>query len=209
MVDMRTRVKICGITNLADAEVAVEAGADALGFILYPKSPRFIQARDAQLILQRIPPYVERVAVLVNPKLEEMLTLDSQANFSLLQLHGHEAPEFCQSLRPRRLVKALSLPASMSREQISAYPVGAFLLDTPTIHYGGSGQTFNWDLVEDFRRLTDLPLILSGGLHSRNVAEAIEKVRPYAIDVSSGVESSPGKKDHQKLREFLDICKKL
>ncbi len=206
---MRTRVKICGITNLADAEVAVEAGADALGFILYPKSPRYIQAIEAQSIIDRLPPYVERVAVMVNPTLEEISTIESESDFSLWQMHGHESSDFCKNLGSHRLIKALTLPTTLSTMELDQFEVTAFLLDTPSAQFGGTGKIFNWGLVEDFRRLTNRKIVLSGGINATNVAEAIRQVQPYAVDVSSGVESSPGKKDHQKIRELLEICKVL
>jgi phosphoribosylanthranilate isomerase len=204
---MRTRVKICGITNLTDAEMAIEAGADALGFILYPKSPRYIRVDEAQAIIEQLPPYVERVAVVVNPAPEDVVAIGAQPGFSLWQMHGHESPEFCRSLSSHRLVKALSLPVARSREELAEFGVTAFLLDTPSAQYGGTGKVFNWDLVADFRRLTDRPLILSGGLNIDNVAEAIRRVQPYAVDVSSGVETAPGKKDRKKVREFIELCK--
>lgn len=206
---MSLRVKICGITNLADAEAAVEAGADALGFIIYKKSPRYIGADDAQKIIEILPPFVERVAVLVNPTLEEVNEVETEADFSLWQMHGQETADFCASLAPHRLVKALHLPTSHSASDLANYDVAAFLLDTPSPQHGGTGQTFDWDLVEAFRPLTPRPIILSGGLNAGNVAEAVKRVQPYAVDICSGVERAPGQKDHSKIRELLNICRAL
>jgi phosphoribosylanthranilate isomerase len=203
---MSVRVKICGLTTLDDALAAVAAGADALGFILYPRSPRYLTPARAQEIIDRLPPYVERVAVLVNPSREEITAAESEADFSLWQLHGQESAAFCAELEPHRLVKVLALPTPLTREELDAYPVTAFLLDTPSPDHGGTGRTFDWTLISELRQRTNRPLILSGGLNVGNVAEAVKQVHPYAVDVSSGVEIAPGKKDHAKIREFIQLC---
>ncbi|HEY8967031.1 MAG TPA: phosphoribosylanthranilate isomerase [Candidatus Methylacidiphilales bacterium] len=209
-------MKICGITREEDAAAAVAAGAHALGFILYPKSPRYVSPERAAEILATVPPYVERVAVLVNPAEGEIARIAGIAPFSQWQLHGGESPASIAALRrvhPYRVVKALHLPFPDGETGLAAYAdagVGAFLLDTPCKEYGGSGKTFDWDLVEAFRRenVRDLPLVLSGGLTADNVAEAVARVRPYAVDVSSGVESAPGIKDPAKIERFISACLK-
>jgi phosphoribosylanthranilate isomerase len=202
------KIKICGITNEADAEAAWKAGADALGFVHYAKSPRHVPAERIARIVATLPPFVSTVAVMVNPTRKEIEALERQAAVTHWQLHGDESAEFVATLAPRRVIKAIRLPFAGHALDL-AYPVGGFLLDTPCQEYGGSGKTFDWDLVDDFRALTIRPLILSGGLTSDNVAEAIRRVQPYGIDVSSGVESAPGIKDHEKIREFIARCRQV
>jgi phosphoribosylanthranilate isomerase len=208
---MPVRVKICGITSAADALAAAEAGADALGFILYPKSKRHVAPEKVRALVEELPPYVQRVAVTVNAAPEEIAAMEKLAVFDVWQLHGDETPESVRSLRPRRLVKALHLPLQAGHPRAEAYAVDALLLDTPSPEYGGTGKTFDWELAAEFRAQAPKPLILSGGLTPENVAEAIGLVQPYAVDVSSGVEANgaPGKKDHAKLRDFIQACKAL
>jgi phosphoribosylanthranilate isomerase len=208
---MPVRVKICGITSAADALAAAEAGADALGFILYPKSKRHVAPEKVRALVEELPPYVQRVAVTVNAAPEEIAAMEKLAVFDVWQLHGDETPESVRSLRPRRLVKALHLPLQAGHPRAEAYAVDALLLDTPSPEYGGTGKTFDWKLAAEFRAQAPKPLILSGGLTPENVAEAIGLVQPYAVDVSSGVEANgaPGKKDHAKLRDFIQACKAL
>lgn len=200
------RVKICGITNETDAFAAVDAGADALGFILYRKSPRYIAPAAAARIIRQLPPFIQSVAVTVNATPPEVRDIETVATFDIWQLHGEELPDRCRALHPRRLIKAFALP-SQRYYDISEYGVMGFLLDTPCVSHGGSGKTFDWSLAVEFKKETPKPVILSGGLTPENVAQAIETVQPYAVDVSSGVESSPGKKDHSKLKEFIRVCK--
>jgi len=208
---MPVRVKICGITSAADAAAAAEAGADALGFILYPKSKRCVAPEKIRALVENLPPYVQRVAVTVNAGPEEIAAMEKLAAFDVWQLHGDETPEAVRALRPRRLVKALHLPLSAAQPPAEAYAVDALLLDTPSPEYGGTGKTFDWKLAAEFRARASKPVILSGGLTPENVAEAIRVVQPYAVDVSSGVEAGgvAGKKDHAKLRDFIQACKAL
>ena len=201
------KIKICGITHEADAEAAWRAGADALGFVHYPKSPRHVTAERIGAMIATLPPFVATVAVLVNPTRETIAELERHAPITTWQLHGEETAEFVEELRPRRVVKALRLPWAGGAEALATYRAEAFLLDTPTAEYGGSGKTFDWDLVVEFRALTPRPLILSGGLTVDNVAEAVRRVQPYGVDVSSGVEVAPGRKDHQKIRDFIAQCR--
>ena len=206
---MSVRVKICGITNREDAEAAVDAGADALGFILYPKSKRYIPIQDAIKIVDALPPFVQTVAVTVNA-VKDFMDLGWRKqlkNFNIAQLHGEETPVHVRAVG-KYLPVIKVFPADKSRLIAPAhYEVSAFLLDTPTAEYGGSGKTFDWELVEGFRALTEKPLILSGGLTVDNVAEAVARVQPYGVDVSSGVEVAPGRKDHQKIRDFIAQCR--
>jgi phosphoribosylanthranilate isomerase len=203
------RVKICGITNLEDAEAAVAAGADALGFILYEKSKRFIPIERAIEIVEALPPFVQTVAVTVNAT-KEFTNLGWRKqlkNFGVAQLHGQETP-----IHVKAVSKYLPVIKVFSADQAAAmtpesYWVSAFLLDTPSTEHGGTGRVYDWNLAMAFKRRTAKPLILSGGLNPENVAKAIETVQPYAVDVSSGVEASPGRKDHARLRDFIQICK--
>lgn len=203
------RVKICGITNLPDAEAAVAAGADALGFILYAPSKRFIPIEDAIRIVEALPPFVQTVAVTVNAT-KEFTNLGWRKqlkNFGVAQLHGQESPVHVKAVS-KYLPVIKVFPADQAASIIpEAYAVSAFLLDTPSKDHGGTGRIFDWNLAVEFKKRTPKPLILSGGLTPENVAEAMETVHPYAVDVSSGVESSPGKKDHAKLCDFIQICK--
>jgi phosphoribosylanthranilate isomerase len=203
---METKVKICGITNLADAQVAVEAGADAIGFIFYEKSPRYIKIQQAAEISKQLPPFVMRVGVFVNAPEEFVLRAISEAGLTMLQFHGDETPEFCVQFGLMNM-KAFPMRNEGSLEKISSYQTDAYLLDAymETVR-GGTGKTFNWDLAVEAQKFGK-PIFLSGGLTPENVADAIKKVKPFAVDVSSGVEISPGKKDHAKVRAFIEAAK--
>ena len=208
---MAVRVKICGITNREDAEAAIAAGADALGFILFSGSKRFISIENAIRIVEALPPFVTTVAVTVNA-VKEFTNLGWRKqlkNFNVAQLHGEESPQHVKAVS-KYLPVIKVFPADLARTITpGSYEVSAFMLDTPTAEHGGTGRVFDWTLAAEFKKRTAKPLILSGGLNPENVAKAIETVQPYAVDVSSGVEDSPGKKDHAKLRDFIQICKSL
>ena len=266
------RVKICGITNREDAEAAVAAGADALGFILYEKSRRFIAMEEAIRIVETLPPLVQTVAVTVNATREftNLGWRKQLKQFGAAQLHGAESPVHVRAVAkylpvikvfpgdmrtlrsfgiPEQVrvnlnkmkadlteLKAMlgpnpsdleiseetGLPADQVRAEMgeveqtlqdspqfdeSDWLVSAFMLDTPAEEHGGTGRVFDWNLAAEFKKRITKPLILSGGLSPENVAKAIETVHPYAVDVSSGVEVSPGRKDHAKMRDFIRICK--
>ena len=194
---------------MEDAEAAVGAGADALGFILFEKSKRFIPMEDAIRIVEMLPPFVQTVAVTVNA-VKEFTNLGWRKqlkNFGVAQLHGEESPAHVKAVG-KYLPVIKVFPADRARLITPAhYEVSAFMMDTPSQAYGGTGVIFDWDYALEFKARTTMPLILSGGLKPENVAKAIEKVQPYAVDVSSGVESAPGRKDHAKLRDFIQICK--
>jgi len=200
------RVKICGITNRDDAFHAVESGADALGFILYPGSKRHIPAERAWEIASGLPPFVQRVAVVVNATAGELEAIREAAPFDLWQLHGGESAEFCRGLKGFRLVKALGFPQQQKIDP-AEYPVEAFLLDKASPQHGGTGESFDWDLGREFVKTAGKPCILSGGLTPENVVQAIQTVQPYAVDVCSGVEARPGQKDHRKVEEFIALCR--
>jgi phosphoribosylanthranilate isomerase len=204
------RIKICGLTSLDDARAAADLGADALGFILYEKSRRFIPIEKAVRIVEALPPFITTVAVTVNATKEfsNLGWRKQLKRFNLTQLHGNES-----AIHVRAVSKYLPVvkvfPADMAAGTAQDYAfASAFMLDTPTPEHGGTGRSFDWRLAVRFKALTHKPLILSGGLRPENVAKAIETVQPYAVDVASGVEFSPGKKDHAKLREFIAICKR-
>ena len=199
---MSTRVKICGITNLADAKVAVEAGADALGFNFYEKSPRYVSLKTAAAISKQLPPFVMRVGVFVNAPEELVLRAISEVGLTMLQFHGDEPPEFCAQFGLMS-IKAFRIRDGESLKQIPHYQTDAYLLDAYSAEArGGTGEKFNWDLAVAAQKFGK-PIFLAGGLTPENVAEAVRKVRPFGVDVSSGVEAAPGKKDHAKIRAFI------
>jgi len=202
-------VKICGITNDEDARVAVEAGADALGFIMYRKSPRYVDAATAKRIIATLPPFIVPVGVFVNEEAKVVRDLMDNCGFGLAQLHGDEPATYCQDLG-RPAMKALrlkdrgtflALAEFHGRANVRGYVIDAFSDQA----YGGTGQTVDWSLAAEVARSS--PVLLAGGLTPDNVAEAIRQVRPYGVDVSSGVEASPGKKDHAKVRAFIRSAK--
>ena len=199
---MSTRVKICGITNLADAQVAVEAGADALGFVFYEKSPRFISMETAAEISKQLPPFILRVGVFVNAPKEDIVRAIGECGLSLLQFHGDEPPEFCTQFGLMSM-KAFRIRDAGSLKELPKYKTDAWLLDAYSSDtLGGTGEKFNWDLAMEAQK-PGRPVFLAGGLTPENVAEAIRKVRPFGVDVSSGVESSPGKRITRKCARSL------
>jgi phosphoribosylanthranilate isomerase len=204
---MDTKIKICGITNLPDAQLAVELGADALGFIFYPKSPRYIKVQAAADICNAMPPFVTKVGVFVDELEYEIEKALSECLLNALQFHGDEPPGFCQKFAAKS-IKAIRVRDEASLQAAAEYDVDALLLDTYTDESrGGTGRTFDWALALKAKETLSPPIILSGGLTTGNVQEAIRKVRPYAVDVSSGVEREPGKKDPEKLRRFIELCR--
>lgn len=208
---MAVRVKICGLTNLADARAATKCGADALGFIFFPKSPRFITPEKAASIIAQLPPFVAKVGVFVNEASEYILEVVRQAGLDTIQLHGEETPEFSDRLRNRgtRVVKAFRIKDQSSLAPLKDFPADAILLDSYVPgQLGGTGAKFNWDLALQAQSF-GLPVILAGGLDPSNVADAISKVMPFAVDVSSGVESAPGIKDLAKVREFITQARRV
>jgi phosphoribosylanthranilate isomerase len=200
------RVKICGITREEDALGAVRAGADALGFNFWPGSKRHLTAAAARRIVARLPPFVTPVGVFVNQPEAEVRAIAAETGVQVLQLHGDETPETCARM-PLPVVKAIPVDALQSLSRLLSYEVSAFLLDTPSRGYGGSGAPFDWSLAEGVSEVA--PVILAGGLDPENVAAAIRAVRPYAVDVASGVESSPGVKDMQKMVRFVAAVREV
>ncbi len=195
-----TRVKICGITNLQDALHAANCGADAIGFVFGP-SRRRVTIEQAREIIEHLPPYISRVGVFVDQDVEEVRRTMSACALDIAQLHGSEDPGYCQEFFPR-VVKSFRVKDQRSLEELPRYRVCAYLLDSYVEgRHGGTGTLFNWDLARDSAQYG--PVIIGGGLHPGNVWLAITMVQPYGVDVCSGVESSPGKKDPEKVRDFI------
>ncbi len=201
-----TRVKICGITRLADALEAVRLGADALGFNFWPGSRRHVTPAAARDILRRLPPLVTAVGVFVNQPEEEIRAAAAASGVQVLQLHGDETPELCARL-PLPVVKAVPADRAQDVDRLRAYGAAAILLDTPTAGFGGSGRVFDWSLADGIP--SALPVILAGGLLPENVADAVRRLRPYAVDVASGVESSPGVKDAGRMARFVAAVREV
>lgn len=203
MAEELVRVKICGITNLEDALLAAALGAHALGFVFYPPSPRAVTPEKAKEIIRQLPPFVQTVGVFVDEAAEVVREVAERAGLDLLQLHGRESPEYCARLG-RRVIKGFRVQGEEVLEEIKKYRgvVQAFLLDAYKAGVpGGTGHTFNWELAR--RAAVYGPVILAGGLTPANVSQALHTARPAAVDVASGVEAAPGKKDAAKLKEFL------
>jgi phosphoribosylanthranilate isomerase len=198
------RIKFCGITNLVDADAAVEAGAWALGMILWRGSRRRCRVQDAAEIASAHRRRVELVGVFVNPGLDQVVDAAEQIGLTIVQLHGEEGPSFCAEVARRtgcRVIKAARVHSGAEIQALAAFHTDFHLLDTYVEGIpGGTGETFAWELAAAHRG--NLPLILSGGLDAGNVGEAIAAVHPYAVDVASGTESAPGRKDHDALRAF-------
>jgi len=200
------RVKICGITSLADALFATEAGADALGLMFFDGSPRRLTLEEGAKIARALPPFVSRVGVFVDPEPDFVRLAVKTCSLNLIQLHGNESPEFSAQM-PANVIKAFRVAGPESLGAMKAYQTQAWLLDSYVPgQLGGTGEKFNWDLALEAKKW-GTPIVLAGGLTPENVAAAIKKVQPYAVDVSSGVESAPGKKDHQKVRDFIAAAK--
>ena len=200
-----TRIKICGITNVRDAHSASELGADALGFIFYPGSKRYIEPERAGEIIHSLPPYLTTVGVFVNQSLQEIDSVREKTGINLVQLHGDETPEFCAGL-PFKSVKAIRVKEPSDLKRVELYPQEAILFDKYSdAEYGGTGESFSWDWLCGLN--TDKKIILSGGLTPGNVSDAVDRVKPYAVDVSTGVEESPGKKSEDKMRKFIQAVR--
>jgi len=196
-----TRVKVCGITNLEDALSAVEAGADALGFIFYPKSSRFVEPDVAGEITRALPPFLTTVGVFVDASFEEISGIRNRCRLSAIQLHGRETPDFCARF-PASVIKAFRVKGQELPEGIAGYTVDAILLDTYQKGLpGGTGKPFSWEVALEAKRFGRV--ILAGGLNIENIEDALSLVRPYAVDVASGVEKSPGIKNHKLMEQFI------
>lgn len=205
---MLTRVKVCGITRLEDARLAVELGADALGFNFYPPSPRSIAGGDARSIIEQLPPLVASVGVFADETdAGKVSAIAREAGVHTIQLHGPRFPEFCSALEGFSMIRAVAVTKDFNPEMLVALRADAFLLDAFHAKLkGGTGMTIDWTAARKAKEYGTI--ILAGGLNPENVGQAISTVRPFAVDVASGVESAPGKKDPALLRAFFDAVEK-
>jgi phosphoribosylanthranilate isomerase len=197
-------VKICGVTRAEDALLAVRHGADAIGFNFWPRSKRYVAPEVARRIVARLPPLVVTVGVFVDPSLEEIRAAVDASRVGTVQLHGDEPPALCAAIG-LPVLKAIRVKDAHSLAALASYEVAGFLLDSATPGYGGSGETFDWKLAAEAAQA--VPVVLAGGLTPENVAAAVQAVRPFAVDVASGVESAPGVKDEEKVRRFIERAK--
>lgn len=204
------KIKICGITNLEDALLAAKLGADVLGFV-FAKSPRRVTEQKAYSILKQLPKSVKRCAVFVNEKEEVVKQIQKKLSFDYLQFHGNETPEYCNSFKDTaRIIKAFRLKNLESMKDALDYDVAIYLFDAFVQgKYGGTGKFINMNLAKRLNALIKKPIIISGGLNCKNVVRVIKELRPYAVDVSSGVEKYQGKKDEKLIRKFIERAKKF
>ena len=204
---MSVKVKICGITHKDDALAAVDAGADALGFMFYELSPRYLLLKAARTIILRVPPFITKVGVFVDPSEETVRRAVEECGLDCIQFHGGESPEFCERFLPIKVIKAFRIRDAASVLGLPAYRTDAWLLDSYVPDtLGGTGVQFNWALALNAKQ-HGVPVILAGGLTADNVASAVQEADPYAVDVSSGVESVPGRKDPAEMRRFVAAAK--
>ncbi|MCX5679114.1 MAG: phosphoribosylanthranilate isomerase [Candidatus Omnitrophica bacterium] len=204
-----TKIKICGITNMIDALAAAELGVDMLGFVFYNKSKRYVEAKTVRGIVNELPGSILKVGVFVNEERDKVLDIAADLSLDILQLHGDETPEYCALLKGEyKVMKAFRIKDKTSLRSVNDYIVDYYLFDTyQKSSAGGTGEIFDWELLKDFEVLK--PFILSGGLDPDNVGKAILEVAPYGVDVSSGIESSPGKKDIGLLKKFVTNLRRL
>ena len=204
----RTRIKVCGITESEDARAAVAAGADGLGFIFVPQSPRYIEPDRARRVTGELPPLVNAVGVFVDEELKVVEEIIHYCGLSVVQLHGSETPEYCDNISCQ-VVKSFAIHPATKSDDLAPYAefVNGFLLDTYHKDMaGGTGATFDWKLIEQVK--PPGPVILAGGLTPDNVGDAIKQIQPFAVDVNSGVEYQPGRKDVDKLKRFVHEVRK-
>lgn len=198
-----TKIKICGITNKIDALAAAELCVDMLGFVFYKKSKRYVSPAMAEDIINELPPSISKVGVFVDENADEVIRIAEDAGLDMLQFHGSETPVYCDLFRDRyKVIKAFRLKTKDDLRKVNSYNTDYYLFDTHDDGcVGGTGRSFDWGILKDFEILR--PVILSGGLTPENVGRAIKEIVPYGVDVSSGVESAPGKKDLKLLQRFV------
>lgn len=203
-----TRIKICGITNLDDGLEAIAAGVDALGFVFVPNTPRYITPSQAKLVIKQLPPFITNVGLFVDSEIDEIEDIVNHCKLDAVQLHGNESPEMCSQISLQtKVIKSFHVKKELQvlRNEIENYRVDAYLLDTFIKgKAGGTGQTFDWRIAEGLSQR----IILAGGLTPDNIGTAIAQLQPYGVDVSSGVEKSPGKKDTNKIYSFVRQVRK-
>ena len=205
---MITKVKICGITNLKDAKCCVEAGADFLGFVFYKKSKRYLRPLSVKKIIEKLPKTVLKVGVFVNQTPAEVKKIAEICSLDLLQFHGDESPDYLKSFKACKTIKAFRLKERFSVTELKRYRQTLFLFDTfKKEAFGGTGEAFDWDLLKPLKKMKT-PFLVSGGLTPKNVGELISHIQPFAVDVSSGVEKAPGKKDKKLIKNFINAVKR-
>jgi phosphoribosylanthranilate isomerase len=202
---MNIKIKICGITQLEDAKAAISMGVDALGFIFYPKSSRYISPSLAKDIIRKLPPFVSKVGVFVNETLEKIQNVISHTGIDTVQLHGNETPEFTKKINVC-VIKAFGIKEDFDLNILKKYEANAYLLDTWSETHGGSGKTFNWEIAKKAISVFS-NIILAGGLNPTNISELLSNVIPYAVEFNSGVEIKPGIKNHHKMLEAIKIVR--
>lgn len=203
---MSIKIKICGITRFEDAKIAANLGVDALGFIFYKNSPRYIDPSNAAEIIKQLPPFISRVGVFVNESVDEISSIIKISGINTLQLHGSESPEFCKHFS-LPVIKSFSIKPDCDLSIIDTYLTSGILLDTwNNSMHGGSGKTFDWKIARNICNKFN-NVIIAGGLGPANIEEAINSLNPYGVDINSGVEISPGIKNPHKMRELVHIIK--
>ena len=204
-----TKIKICGITNKIDALAASELGVDMLGFVFYKKSRRYVTPAMAEDIINELPPLIEKVGVFVDEKREDVIKIAEDTGLDILQFHGLDSPEYYSYFKDKyKVIKAFRVKERADLKMVNDYETDYYLFDTYEDNCaGGTGKRFDWSILQDFEILK--PFILSGGLNPDNVRRAIKEVAPYAVDVSSGVESAPGKKELILLKKFVTNARKV
>ena len=211
----KVKVKICGITNLEDALASVRSGSDALGFVFYRKSPRYITPWAARAIIRRLPKRIAKIGVFVDAPEKSIKRVAKFCRLDVLQFHGQESPEFCKRFKGYKVIKAFRVKDGRELKNILPYDTFAYLFDTfVKTKAGGTGKRFDWKLIRGFDRPVrksgglNRPIFVSGGLNEKNVKRAIAIAQPDWVDVSSGVEIKPGKKNHEKVKRFIAAAKK-
>lgn len=201
-------IKICGITNMEDATFVAQCGADAIGFIFYSKSPRYVAPERVKKIIEKIPKEIAKVGVFVNHDVLKVKKTIDFCGLDLAQLHGDESPAYCGQFPRSQVIKAIAPRTVDDLGNVKEYPVKAILVDAhDPVRYGGTGEQSDWELASKVKETH--PLILAGGLSMVNIKKAIEHTSPHAVDISSSVEIAPGKKDHQKVRAIIDLVHQL
>jgi phosphoribosylanthranilate isomerase len=206
---MTVKLKVCGVTTLEDARAAIDCGAEYLGFNFYTKSPRYIAPLSARAIIERLPDAIISVGVFVNEsRPEDVVEILRVSGARMAQLHGDESPDYCASVGAERVIKALRIGEDFDARRVLDYPAAAILLDAFDAKlYGGTGKTANWEIARKAAELTRV--FLAGGLSPENIVEAIRAVEPFAVDVNSGVESAPGRKDAGRLRRLKEEMEQM
>jgi len=201
------RIKICGITNLEDALSSIRSGCDALGFVFYKRSPRYLVPEKARQIIGKLPERVIKIGVFVNARKKTIRRIARLCRLDMLQLHGDESVSFCRGFSEYKLIKAFRVKGRIDLRDILSYNSYAYLFDSFAVSkFGGTGRKFDWRLMRDLKRI-NRPLFLSGGLNEKNVKRAIKAFKPDWVDASSSLEAAPGRKDREKVRKFIRAAK--